>query len=100
MNPSLELSCRHPGDSYPFHGGPGLSMLNSYLFFLAVTACWRKTVSDIQATGHLIRHQHRHSHGVQQAASDIAKKLLATAGLGEGSHNQEIDPVIGTATQE
>jgi hypothetical protein len=30
LNPSLELSCRHPGDSYPFHGGLGLCMVNSY----------------------------------------------------------------------
>jgi hypothetical protein len=29
MNPSLELSCRHPGDRYPFHGGLGLCVVNS-----------------------------------------------------------------------
>jgi hypothetical protein len=31
MNPSLELSCRHPGDRYPFHGGLGHCVVNSYL---------------------------------------------------------------------
>jgi hypothetical protein len=30
MNPSLELSCRHPGDRYPFHGGLGHCVVNSY----------------------------------------------------------------------
>jgi hypothetical protein len=29
MNPSLELSCRHPGDRYPLHGGLSLSMVKS-----------------------------------------------------------------------
>jgi hypothetical protein len=34
MNPSLELSCRHSGDRYPFHGGLGHCVVNSSNVFI------------------------------------------------------------------